>query len=258
MTDACKRSFDSYRGTIQKEEESAKRHMLIDGVAECRSCRDPCGTSYKCTCGDYVDQLLFVPVFKQCIGVEGNVGSGKSTLIAGLKGLGYYTKPEPIKERWGTLLNMYFTDPKRWGMALQLEILKWYGQIRKELDGNHRELILERSPSTAYNVFVAYMYDSGVLTGIEKGLLDHYYRADMWQPDVTIYIRTPVEICHERVKARSCNDSGDKFVDLTLLTALHTRHESLYNKDSVKIIDGSQPAEKVLAEAVQVLRQHRY
>ena len=71
------------------------------------------------------------PVFKK-IALEGNIAAGKSTLLRLLEDeVGYVVIPEPIS-RWqsvtptgskscgGNLLDLFYRDPKRWGLTFQM------------------------------------------------------------------------------------------------------------------------------------------
>ena len=70
-------------------------------------------------------------VFKR-IALEGNIAAGKSTLLRLLEDeVGYVVVPEPIS-RWqcvsptgakscgGNLLELFYNDPKRWGLTFQM------------------------------------------------------------------------------------------------------------------------------------------
>jgi len=77
------------------------------------------------------------PVYSQTICIEGNIGSGKSTLIKSLEGSGYEVHPEPVRERWGQFLPILYNDPARWGMCFQMEVLDWFHSLKEEFKAKH-------------------------------------------------------------------------------------------------------------------------
>ena len=65
--------------------------------------------------------------------VEGNIGSGKSTLREGLrKALKVFL--ESVKNEWKMPLQRFYSYLRRWGFAVQIEVLKWFKKLgNKEL-----------------------------------------------------------------------------------------------------------------------------
>ena len=64
------------------------------------------------------------PKRRLIICVEGNIGSGKSTLIKGLKEKGWSTFQEPVESRWKEPLQAFYKDPSLWSFAFQIAVLK--------------------------------------------------------------------------------------------------------------------------------------
>ena len=87
--------------------------------------------------------------------IEGAIGVGKSTLLKGLKGLGYLTYPEPHLE-WEPWLKKYFDNPNaKEGIALQNKILhSIVSRNRKIMDQPDEAIIVERSLLSGREVFV--------------------------------------------------------------------------------------------------------
>jgi deoxyadenosine/deoxycytidine kinase len=54
--------------------------------------------------------------------IDGNIGSGKSTVLEELKQRGYFVFEEDLNN-WGTLLEKFYANPKRWMCSLQIKIL---------------------------------------------------------------------------------------------------------------------------------------
>lgn len=128
--------------------------------------------------------------------VEGNIGSGKSTVLEVLNGLGYSTKEEPVDE-WGEMLQMYYTDPTTWSLAFNLKVLN---SFQKTPPGD--TVIVERSPGACRHVFGQLAYNDEHMTPVSWGVFKGYHDRLGWEPDMYIYIDTPVETCYERMHAR--------------------------------------------------------
>lgn len=200
------------------------------------------------------------PVYSQTICIEGNIGSGKSTLIKSLEGSGYEVHPEPVRERWGQFLPILYNDPARWGMCFQMEVLDWFHSLKEEFKSKHagisahddqsagggkKLIIVERSPQSAFEIFTVNLHDCGLLTDWEKSLLLRFYHLTRWRPAKLFYLRTPPAICCERIRQRS--RTGEEQVDEELLKSLHQKHEELFMgpenelkvPENVVVIDGT-------------------
>ena len=91
------------------------------------------------------------------ITIEGNLASGKSTLVMRLQEWSRIpTFLEPV-DKW-TLLCKFYEDPKRWSFTFNTEVLismsKW--------KHNDYQSIYERSPLSCRHVFTQLHVDSGV------------------------------------------------------------------------------------------------
>ena len=58
--------------------------------------------------------------------VEGNIGSGKSTLINSLKEKGWKVYQEPVEDRWKIPLQDFYRDPLQHGLSFQITVLEWF------------------------------------------------------------------------------------------------------------------------------------
>ena len=204
------------------------------------------------------------------ISVEGNIGSGKSTLIDHLKGfiesinLTNYISvyPEDVdnwkKEGW---LEQYYSDMKRFGFGWQTRVLMSISQLFKT-DKYPKKItnIIERNAETAHQVFIKDMVNNNILTPLEANTLRQL--TDMlidWMPDIVIYIDTNPALCLDRISIR--NRTGEDGISIELLESLHENHQHyIQNMRSrgikVHIIDGSQTPELILANCIQILCLH--
>ena len=109
--------------------------------------------------------------------IEGNIGSGKTTLVNYLKSLEIFkekninTVLEPVEE-WKSfkdsedknLLEYFYSDPKRWSYLFQMNAFITRGKLIEEQDGI---LLMERSVYSDRNVFAKNCYEKGLINEIE-------------------------------------------------------------------------------------------
>jgi deoxyadenosine/deoxycytidine kinase len=151
------------------------------------------------------------------ISFEGNIASGKSVQIKKFGGI-----LEPIDD-WP--LDLFYSDPNRWSLVLQISILKGFHSIEKGIN--------ERSPDSSLEIF--------------WNLLEHTPDEDIayrfvhdklgWKPDAIVYIRTPPEVCFKRLQTRG--QTGDSKITLKYLQDIHERYEKyIRTKSNVLVVDG--------------------
>ena len=187
--------------------------------------------------------------------VDGNIGAGKSTVLNKLKDEGYLVFEEDLSN-WGTLLEYFYQDPKRWMCTLQIKIL---ASMRSQYDRmrahrGDRYVFVERSP-VASMIFVENGVNNGFLTKDEEALIYDIYGRLAWKPDLSFYISTDVDTCFERMRARDRECERD--VDETYLQFLHEGYIKTYKnmKDSSYIINGLYPADRVAMQILDKLNE---
>lgn len=159
--------------------------------------------------------------------VDGNIGTGKSTLLKNLEQKGYYVFQEDLSD-WGELLNRFYSNQKRWMCTLQVSIIhsmhQQYQQIQKL---PHDVIFVERSPQSSM-IFVKNGIRQGFLDSEENRVIQNLYNEWKWIPDISFYVDTPVEICHERIlnRKRECEDG----IGLDYLKFLHDEYASFYSE----------------------------
>lgn len=182
--------------------------------------------------------------------VEGNIGSGKSTVLEAAARLrpGLATFPEPLGA-WGDLLRMYYEDPAQWSLALQLKALLAFGEpARCEAPC----CLVERSPLSCRHVFAQMLFNDNKLSQGEWELFKRYCDALAWAPDLIVYVHTPYEVCYERMRERG--RAAEASVDLQYIKRLDFQYETMLRYANVRVerLDGLLPAEQ-LAERVAAL-----
>jgi len=196
------------------------------------------------------------------ISIEGNIGSGKSTVISKLcteKRMPVFL--EPVHE-WKEWLALFYTDPTRWGFSFNLHVLMTFNRWIH----NDFTAVYERSPISNRQVFTQLGFEEGRLNALELALFDTMYEKLAWEPDVVVYIRTDPHVSMQRMqqRARDCESS----VPLKYLEAIHHKHETLFHgqsyvpetfakKKNVRVfeVDGNQSADEVYTSVVHILNK---
>ena len=182
--------------------------------------------------------------------IEGNIGSGKSTLIEYLKNelKSINILPEPVEE-WKQLidndnkniLHYFYNDIKLWSYTFQMNAFITRSKIIQE--NKDKDFIMERSVFSDRNCFAVNCYENKLLTDIEWKL---YVEWHDWltnkfslAPDAYIYLRTSPEIAYERIKKR--NRKEETNIPLNYIKEIHQKHDDwLYKiQDNILVLDGN-------------------
>ena len=178
--------------------------------------------------------------------LEGNIGSGKTTLghvLADHPRFGFI--PEPVEEwRVGFAQNMldrFYQDMDRWSFTFQICTFATRVALLHNLPAD-RITVAERSIGCDRYVFGPSLYEQGALDTVEW---DIYCR--LWDqlapqaplPDAILYLRTPAAECLRRLEARRRAEEGG--VSLDYLLRLEERHDAwLLTRPNVIVLDGTQ------------------
>lgn len=184
--------------------------------------------------------------------IEGNIGSGKTTLINKLKKMNKYEVFEEPVDQWlsikgennKNLLGLFYEDPNRYAYLFQTMVFK---TRLKSLDVPQEKDIRfsERSIWTDKYVFGISCIENGKMNQLEKNC---YYTWFDWleekfgpKPDGIIYVKTSPEKCKERIIKR--NRSEEDSIPLDYLKELDDRHNKWllnWDKTPVLVIDNEE------------------
>ena len=186
------------------------------------------------------------------ISIEGNIGSGKSTIVSNLKkysASNYIFVEEPVKE-WSTIcdevgetiLSHFYRDSKQYSFQFQMmAYISRLNTLRTIVKNNPDSIIItERCLFTDRNVFAKMLYDSGNMTKIEYTIYNKWF--DAFIEDVSIdgiiYVDTNPEICNRRIHLRNRNGES---IPLNYLEKCHKYHKEWLNTTAtpVKVYDGN-------------------
>lgn len=194
------------------------------------------------------------------ISIDGNVGSGKSSVLGRLQNdLNVPTFCEPVRD-WYRYLQEYYHDPKRWAFCLNLKVMTSYSpHIRQETTSNDMISVWERHPFACRHVFTQLGIDCGYIDELESRVVDDVMKSMPWMlPDVLIYIKTSPEVCRSRTikRARECEEE----LTQEYLEQVHNCYEKMidtiksnHKNTNVWIVDGNRDEDSVYNDVKAVV-----
>ena len=183
------------------------------------------------------------------IAIEGNIGSGKSTLVSKLEEIfknntDYYFLQEPVSiwntikdENGVTILEKFYNETEKY--AFQFQMMAYISRLsilREAIKNkNAKYIITERSIYTDSNVFAKMLYDDKKITLIEYTIYKKWFDEFISEIPISkiIYVKTDPEIAHQRVIIR--NRTGEQ-IPIEYLTRCHTYHENWLKKQDYEMI----------------------
>jgi deoxyadenosine/deoxycytidine kinase len=184
------------------------------------------------------------------ISIDGNIGSGKSTLMGELKryfsnNINIVFLKEPVDE-WEnitdengtTILEKFYENPSKYGFSFQImAYISRLDVIRKEIKKNPNAIFIsERSLFTDKLVFAKMLFDSGNIELVNYKIYQKWFDtfADDFPVSKVIYVNTEPEICHERIEKRS--RTGESNIPLEYLQNCHKYHINMLDLNSESCI----------------------
>jgi len=190
----------------------------------------------------------------QIISIEGNIGSGKSTLVNYLKNTldkdKYVFVDEPvntwqsIKDNEGVdILSKFYNNKEKYAFSFQM--LAYISRISaiKKVMNDDKTIITERCVNTDKEVFAKMLYDDNLIEDINYQIYNMWF--DEFNKDIKVnkfvYLQTDPILCSKRIKQR--NREGED-INLDYLCKCHNYHESWISNIPNKIIlDGKMRTE---------------
>ena len=188
------------------------------------------------------------------VSIQGNIGSGKSSLLKNLENYNFNLSKkkicflqEPVDE-WEalhdennlTLLQLYYKDKKTYSFPFQImAFMTRLKQLKEALSKNYDIIITERSLSADHNIFTKMLLDENIIKLIEYKIYLKWveeFKLDM-PNEYIIYLKTDPEIAHERIIQR--NRLGEN-IDIKYIKKCHNYHEIwLNNVNNICILNGN-------------------
>ncbi len=180
---------------------------------------------------------------RKTVYLEGNIGSGKATFLALLEQhLSVQALYEPV-ELWQQvqgidLLDIFFQDQARWGFAMQAYVLATrMNQLQAAaVKSGPRIQCVERSVFSDRYCFAQNLFDSAKMSQLEFAIYQTMWQREVSNPLVApcgiIYIKTPADICMQRIAFRS--RSEERVITLSYVQALERLHDAWLIKKMVQ------------------------
>ena len=188
------------------------------------------------------------------LSIEGNIGSGKSTLVEHLrkkfvnnKDVCFLDEPvsewEKIKDENGsTVLEKYYKDQSKYAFAFQtMAYISRLVPLRNALKQNYKVIITERCVYTDKHVFAKMLYDECKMEHIEHQIYNSWFKEfvhEIPHPNI-VYVKTDPITAKERVEKRARNGEN---IPLEYLKNCHSYHENWMNTlptNQILVIDGN-------------------
>lgn len=170
--------------------------------------------------------------------IEGNIGSGKTTLITELASKLYDVPvvfiPEPVKV-WGTfkdsdgktVIERFYADREKFAFSFQMmAYISRLEMIKHAVENNKDTIIItERSLYTDKHVFEKMLYEDGSINSIEHQIYSRWFDTfnEYTKLNKLVYVGTSPEKAYERVAKRSRD--GESALSLEYLQSCHAYHQ---------------------------------
>jgi len=181
------------------------------------------------------------------ISIDGNIGSGKSTLVENLKIYaesnpeGFHGRPilflkEPVEE-WETIkdengttmLQKFYENQERYSFPFQMmAYISRLSMLKRTIKENPTAIIItERSLYTDKFVFAKMLYESNKIESVNYQIYLKWFDVFAQECPVhqVIYVKTDPVICHSRIVKRS--RVGENAIPLEYLHECHKYHETM-------------------------------
>lgn len=193
---------------------------------------------------------------RKIISIEGNIGSGKTTIINALKHFcenneNYVFVSEPlniwttIKDLEGnSILKKFYDDQEKYSFPFQMmAYISRLSLLKQAVKENpNATIITERSLNTDKYVFAQMLYDDNKIEEVCMQIYTLWFEqfVDDLKIASTIYVKTDPNICLQRINIR--HRDGEESIPLTYLESCDKYHETmLYHlkKETILHINGN-------------------
>lgn len=176
------------------------------------------------------------------ISIEGNIGSGKTTLWNSLmehfkndRRIVFVREPvdeweKVVDEEGNSMITKFYGDQSKYAFSFQIMACATRFAVLRDAILENRQatiFITERSMHTDKYVFAKMLYDTGKMELVNYTIYCHLFESFVRHHSISsvIYVNTSPEVCLERVAIR--NRVGEANVPLEYLQYCHAYHEEM-------------------------------
>ena len=174
--------------------------------------------------------------------IDGNIGSGKTTLIQALQQhlKNVYIVTENVDEwKKSGLLDKYYDNPKEMAFRFQMKVAMDHSKTIKNMIstyGNDITIISERSTYSCYHIFTRMLKNINYMNDMEEEIHKELCLECGYKPDIYIYLKTNIHHLLQRIERRNRENNIPK----KYLEDLDKQYEMMKkqcNKDNIKYIE---------------------
>ena len=191
--------------------------------------------------------------------IDGNIGSGKSTIIDKLKKDKFSfiidTKSEKI-DNFDPWIKLYYKNMEKYALGFQMEVLMTHMK-NKCLIAKKTLTITERSPLSCLHIFGKHLLDNNILSELEQNLCLKINDEYGWIPTNIIYLKTDTDTAYNRVIGR--DRDGENSISKNYLDSLNTNYNKLYIRNikyNIHVIDANRSLELVYKDVKNIILKH--
>jgi deoxyadenosine/deoxycytidine kinase len=164
------------------------------------------------------------------IGVAGNIGAGKSTLVDFLR---YRFDLTPFHEpnADNPFMVDFYADMKRWAFHSQIYFLTHKFRLHQQLTDHPGTVVQDRTIYEDAEIFAENLYRTGHMTADEHAIYRTLYDGivrTLRPPDLMIYLRATVRTVRRRIKHRGRPE--EQALPLNYIKRLHTLYEDWFER----------------------------
>ena len=161
---------------------------------------------------------------KHLVVVAGNIGVGKTSLTERIGArLGWWTGYESVADN--PYLSDFYSDMHAWAFHLQIFFLGHRAEQYLEASRDARSAILDRSIYEDFHIFARALHHMGNVAERDYMAYRRLFELvveSLPRPGLLIYLKAPVEVLMERIRARARNmETGITTEYLSLLDAFY-------------------------------------
>ena len=184
------------------------------------------------------------------ISIEGNIGSGKSTILrslkkylSGNKNIIFLQEPvdqwETIKDIHGnTILKKFYINQQKYSFAFQMmAYISRLSILKKAIEENPEAIIItERCLYTDKFVFAKMLYDDNLIEDIEYQIYLKWFDdfIDINQLYKIVYLKTDPQICYQRINKRKRD--GESAISIEYLEKCDKYHNEMIDNRTCELL----------------------
>lgn len=197
----------------------------------------------------------FTPYY---VSIEGNLGSGKTSILRELaRNTNAKVLEEPV-EKWASIMKKYYSDPLRY--AYEFQTIALLNFMVNDFDGF---LVQERSLFSVFYIFTAALRATNYITTDQFEIMQKYVELVLKTSrplNLIIYLKTTTSTSLQRIKHRG--RSEESHLDYDHINMLNSLHGNIFSaqagafKIKVVTIDANRPFNKVYKSVLKALRKN--